>query len=214
MPANHDIGYAIPVEESGWVLFQEPFLMWTKAILQAQSDQPGTRIEQDLYKQPETSFLDATFRENIAKEVAQEAECMFRRASYEDFENDSESEFKGTLSLLISRYGGAAVNEIKELILNNKPVDEVAGEALRRLGDIDDEPTQELRKWLLEQALTKCSSPVVRHGANIGLAFMDDPRSIPILEDAIEGEASALLKKLMRKTVAQLEKTHSALAPT
>jgi hypothetical protein len=77
---------------------------------------------------------------------------------------------------------------------------------------MDHSATYKYRQWLLTTALSKCKSPIIRDGASLGLAFMDDPATIPFLEKAISSEQSPLLRKLMKRTLDQLKDTLKCLS--
>ena len=105
---------------------------------------------------------------------------------------------------VIERHEEAALEVITNLIINESVNAEVASEALRWIGDMRHEPTHENRLNLLEQSLN-CSSIKVRDGAVLGLSFLDDPRAIDSIKEAMKRENSKLLYRNMEQVLEQLE---------
>lgn len=130
---------------------------------------------------------------------------LFNAAKEEIFEDGMESQFSRGLIEAIERYEEAALNIITDLIINESVNSEVASEALRWIGGIKHEATHETRLNLLEQSLN-CSSIKVRDGAVLGLSFLDDPRAIDSIKEAMERENSKLLLRNMKQVLVQLEK--------
>jgi len=122
-------------------------------------------------------------------------------------EDETRGVFTEQLGAIVKEYGGMALNEMHHLIINEKVGPDAAEAALCVLGDIDDPGTHNYRRWLLEQVLVKSASPIARDGASLGLSYMDDPCAIPHLKEAIEHEDLPLMRKLLGKTLAQLEET-------
>jgi hypothetical protein len=139
--------------------------------------------------------------------VEREIAALFRRAASEEFEDGMESDFITRLLAMVRIYEATAMLSIQDLILGGKATDEASAEALRWLGDMEHEPTYQYRRWLLEKALLSCSSLIVRDGANLGLAFMDDPHAIPALEKAIESTRHEGFRRVLLQTLTQLEST-------
>jgi len=139
--------------------------------------------------------------------VEREIAALFRRAASEEFEDGMESDFITRLLAMVRIYEATAMLSIQDLILGGKATDEASAEALRWLGDMEHEPTYQYRRWLLEKALLSGSSLIVRDGANVGLAFMNDPHAIPVLKRAIEETRSKVFRKVLSQTLLQLENT-------
>jgi hypothetical protein len=77
------------------------------------------------------------------------------------------------------------------------------GEALRKFGLIENETTTGERFQTLI-ALLNHRSAVVRDGAMIGLAYLDDPRAIGAIEEAIRIEPLPVLRREMEAIREQL----------
>jgi HEAT repeat protein len=137
------------------------------------------------------------------EEVRQEVSVLFAAATDQYFEDGMESAFSRALIALIEEYGETALKAVTHLILSQIANEEVAAEALRRLGRMDHAPTYTARLWLLERSLF-CFSPAVRDGAALGLAAMDDPQAITSLEQAIHGEKNAALREDLTQVLTQL----------
>ena len=148
----------------------------------------------------------------IGNTVERKIENIFYTANSQEFEDGMDNEFVKFLFAAVRQYENSAIFEIHNLTLKKQVNPIVAGEALRWLGDVDHEPTYGCRRWLLEKAVSEASSALVRDGANVGLAFMDDPHAIPYLQRALLSEKNALLQKMVAKTLKQLEKTNECLS--
>lgn len=145
------------------------------------------------------------------EKIELDVENIFVAAREETFENGMITKFSHGILSIVRQHGDSAIDALKFFILNEKVNPEIAGEALRWLGDMDDEPTYLSRRDLLEKALAECSSPMVKDGANIGLAFMDDPHAIPFLRMAIKAEKNKMFCELYQQTLDQLENTKKCL---
>lgn len=122
------------------------------------------------------------------------------------FVDGMESPFSQGLIRLIQQYGNSVVEELGEMIFAEEINSAIAGEALRWVGQMQDTRTYTLRKWLLERCLL-LDSIYVKDGAILGLASLDDPRSITSLKYAIEHETNQMLKEDMLQVLDQLQDT-------
>jgi hypothetical protein len=129
---------------------------------------------------------------------------IFQRGAEENFEDGIISRFSSEICSLVMNKGDSALLEISHLILNEKVAPELASEALRWLGRVDDSNTYSCRSWLLQKSLG-CSSAYVRDGAALGISSMNDVSAIPFLEKAIECEKCAELKRDLEEVLAQLK---------
>ena len=132
---------------------------------------------------------DGTARvdEDVEKLVELSVERVLAAGSDEVFEDGMESSFSRALVALIAEHGDGAIQALHDAILQGRVNAEAAGEALRWVGQIEDPGTVEKRRLLLEGCLA-CVSPTVRDGASLGLAFVDDPRSVAALRAAVDRE--------------------------
>jgi hypothetical protein len=153
---------------------------------------------------------NSTAASDIPGEVGLKMLSVLEAAKGEFFEDGMTSAFSRDLVDLIKEYKETAINFLLGLIAFEVVNDDVASEALRWVGYIEDPPTHEGRLWVLHHCLLNCSSPRVRDGALLGLASMDDPNSIPYVRKAIDKEQIGELRKSMEQVLAQLEATQSA----
>src|SRR6266700_1428079 len=126
-------------------------------------------------------YENATAPGEISNDLPPMLGALCEAAKGEHFEDGMNSEFSIQLIRCIKQYGDYAVNELAHLILHELIDDEVASEALRQLGHVEHPASHRARLWLLEKSLLTCSSAMVRDGALLGIALLDDPQAIPYL---------------------------------
>lgn len=146
------------------------------------------------------------FQGGINLSLYEKLRGIFIAAQDESFERGMDSVFSRKLVAYIRQFGYEALEFIQELIDDDLINTEVVSEALKWIGHIDDPQTAEQRRWILEKNLSHVSFQA-RDGALLGLASMDNPASIPILEAAIEKERIPELREDMRQVLEQLVKT-------
>ena len=155
---------------------------------------------------PRPGLLEhSTALQETPVELSRKIAVLFEAAKDQHFEDGMESEFSRELTTLIAAYGNMTVQELAYLVLSEKVNAEVASEALRWLGNMPHDASFHFRLWLLERSLL-CSSPMVRDGALLGLASLDDPRAIPYIKRAIEREQCEALRNNMEQALVQLER--------
>lgn len=152
---------------------------------------------------PRTSIAPGT------KSVSSEVDKLFSLATFIDLEPGMENAFSRGLENLIERHGDPALSEIQSFILEEKTKSSIAMEALQYIGRMDSNRWKTERRKLLEQCLLRSRSAWVRDGAGLGLASLDDPRSIRAVKTAIAKESSNMLKNDLESVLDQLEKTRS-----
>jgi len=138
-------------------------------------------------------------------ELSHQLAGLFEAAKEQYFEDGMESEFSKELTALVEAYGNMAVHELAYLVLSERVNPEVASEALRWLGNLSHGVSAQARLWLLERSLL-CSSAMVRDGAILGLACLDEPHAIPYIKQAIAREQCAELHDNMVQVLVQLER--------
>lgn len=138
--------------------------------------------------------------------------ALFRRAREEVFEDGMMSDFISDLLEMISLYEIQAIEAIHDLLGEHAIEAEIKGEALRWLGEVEQESTYVYRRWLLEKNLMTGEDIAVVDGANIGLSFMDDPHSITCFKKAIEKSPIPIVCQLLELTLVQLEESKRAKA--
>lgn len=138
--------------------------------------------------------------------IDKEIESLFRAAEKEVFEDGMENVFSEELTLFVNRYGNVSLDIMESLLFSSKADVEVVAQALRSLGEMHHPPSRDLRRSLIEKGLRQ-SSPWVRDGAVLGLAWLDDPAAIPSLTKAVQQEQIDELRRDMGKVLSQLERT-------
>ena len=110
------------------------------------------------------------------------------------FEDGMDNAFSKGVSELVSLYGATAIHVLRRhwrVMAKLNP--EEFGEILVTLGRMEHESTKDLRRSLIEDALTH-SDPGIRDSAILGLDILDDPASEVALRRALEGEDVPLIK--------------------
>lgn len=150
---------------------------------------------------------NSTAQQERPGEIDQKIETLFGAAKEQVFEDGMESEFSRELVFLVQKYGNVAMEAISELIVSERVNAEVASEALRWLGRMEHSASHHYRLRLLERGLF-CSSALVRDGAALGLASLDDTHAMPYLMQAIQLENCAELREDMEQVLYQLENVY------
>ena len=141
------------------------------------------------------------------RDLAGKIENLFSFGRNEIFEDGTESYFSRELVALVRKHGGIALLDIARLITSEKADACVAAEAIKWLGRTHHPETHSFRRWLLLRALTS-SSVLVREGAVLGLAFMNDPATISPLQQALEREQTPELRDDLSQVLRQIHNVH------
>jgi len=173
-----------------------------------------------VYRQAETSTVEeieqrrsTILQKELTTYVERIIENLFESAREEYFEDGMESDFSRELVSAVKKYGNLAMNEIGYLITGDRGDEEVASEALRWLGRIDDESTHGWRLWVLEKSLSS-KSPVVRDGAALGLVYLGDAHALQYVKKAIEQETVDELRNDLQGAMRELEASLNAVPAT
>lgn len=129
---------------------------------------------------------------------------VFTRATGETFEDGKESVFARRIKALVKTRGVEAVRMVANTALSGRTRADVAAEALKAIGLLQDPSTYDERKVLLEKALFS-KLPYVREAAVLGIESMRDRRSLPWLMKAMEAEQIEDLRDSMMRAVRRLE---------
>ena len=148
----------------------------------------------------------ATVETSIPEDVMRMAMQSCDAAKGETFEYGVESQFTLDLEALVLNYGSAAIAALRRLIMRGQMDDSVTAEAMRSIGYVDHFASASDRLSLLQWGLFS-SSPGIRKGAIVGLAYIDDPKAIPSIRKAIEREQIGWLRTYMQQVLIQLEET-------
>ena len=136
-----------------------------------------------------------------------EVRDLFSLATFIDLEPGMTNEFSEGLEDAIERVGEHALNAIEDIVLDRKTKSSIAMEALQYIGYTDSQKWHDERRRMLERCLLRSRSAWVRDGAGLGIASLDDPKSIPALEKAILNETSGALKEDLTLVLHQLRDT-------
>jgi hypothetical protein len=142
-----------------------------------------------------------------SSEIETKIEKLFASGAACEFEDGTPNPFSAGLLAAIREYGTGAMEIVAYLIFYNKVNRRAASEALRWLGQVKDAPTLAYRRWLLETSLAS-ASPVVRDGALLGLAYLEDRHCVPFLAEAAKREPIAHLRRDMTELLRYLERTN------
>ena len=140
-------------------------------------------------------------------EIAAEIRNLFSLATFIALEPGMTNSFSEGLEEVIEKYGEPALRETQDIILNEETKSAIAMEALQYIGRTDSETWKNERRKILENCLLNSGSAWVRDGAGLGLASLDDPGSIPVLQAAISKETSKALKQDLYLVLDQLQDT-------
>ena len=139
---------------------------------------------------------------NIEKAIKQ----TFELARDEVIEDGMESHFSKDLESYVRMWGSIATNIIGKLIMDEEVNFMIASEALRFIGDIEDPETYNDRLICLLRCLDS-NYTIVRDGAALGLAAIDDPVVIPYIKNTIKKEKVVELREDLWQILDQLENT-------
>jgi hypothetical protein len=117
-----------------------------------------------------------------------------------------DSAFSDRLELLIDLYREIDLELITELIVSESVDASAASEALRWIGRIGKKRFGAAITHLLVRCLF-CQDPQIRDGAILGLGSIDDPSTIPHLQEAITRETIQSLRQDMQQVLDQLIQT-------
>jgi hypothetical protein len=153
------------------------------------------------------SILDAVSATKVVRNapelVERDFEECFRAASELVFEDGIDNSFTKQFIDLVQKHNTDAFEVLTERIIGGRVAAEVAAEALRLLGIIEDDASYSWRKWLINRCLRNPSAKV-RDGAIQGIAFLNDPSSTGYVESAIRRETVPELRHDMEEVLAQL----------
>lgn len=136
--------------------------------------------------------------------LLQKVKDLFEKGASEFFHDGVDSNFSRSLLTLLGSRGADALAAIAEYLSWNEGHPEVVSEALRWIAEVGGPETLPKRWSILRRGL-KSRSPVVRDGAILGFAALDDRRAYPLLLEARESEQIRELRLLIESVAARLE---------
>lgn len=128
---------------------------------------------------------------------------LVRDASQETFFDGMDNAFRLQAGQAIEFYGDLAVCALDQAIADSSASVEVIEEALRFLGDLNDQETHYRRLSVLLKALSS-SNPRVRDAASVGLASLGDPAAKDSICTAIAREQFDQLRSNLRSALNSL----------
>ena len=152
-------------------------------------------------------LLDFHPRQFDAQSVKDKVERLFSLSTFLELESGMTNALSEGLEKVVETYGGSALEEIQELILEERIPFTIAAETLRYIGNTESNRYAEGRRKLLESCLLNSGFMLVRDGAAAGISYIDDSKSIPCLIQAIERESHAELKHDLLEVLELLQDT-------
>ena len=137
--------------------------------------------------------------------LLQNVKDLFEKGATEFFHDGVDSNFSQSLLSLLGSRGADALSAIAEYLSWNEGDPEVVSEALRWMAEFGGADTLPKRWSILRRGL-RSRSPVVRDGAILGFATLDDPRAHSLLLEARESEQILELQLLIERVAARLER--------
>ena len=177
---------------------------WFDATNRAIDFSQFARTASEMAKFAAQATFDQIVEPSADEAVRRESDSIFARALSEDLQDGVETDFSKSLNVLVKMYGESAIDAIGRTIASGRFSTLVCAEALKYLGEVDDDVARFSRLELLVQCLRN-SSPAIRDGASVGLALLDDPTAIEPMKSAIEAESCLELKEDMSLVLQQLE---------
>lgn len=142
-----------------------------------------------------------------SSQIDEEIANLFSLATHISLEPGFSNAFSEGLEQAIVEDGEPVLHEIAELILGKKTKSSIAMEALQYVGYAESRTYLNARRKMLERCLLESDSAWVRDGAGLGIASINDSRSISALKKAIRRESSEALKEDLNLVLKQLQAT-------
>jgi len=146
----------------------------------------------------------STLAAGVDPVLLQNVKDLFEKGASEFFHDGMDSNFSRSLLSLLGSRAADALSAIAEYLSGNEGNPEVVSEALRWVAEFGGPDTLPKRWSILRRGL-KSRFPVVRDGAILGFAALDDPRAHSLLLEARESEQIRELQLLIERVAARLE---------
>lgn len=147
---------------------------------------------------------NSTAQESVSEIIDRDAAFLIAAASDSVLSDDYDTQFRRQLELFVRGYGKSAVDVLADLIVNPKADPMAASKVLEALGASYDAATFPGRFRLLEQGLNSPNA-VIRYGAAVGLASLQDARALPALRSAVERETGQELRAVLYQVITFLD---------
>ncbi len=190
--------------------YVEAVLLWVADDYQEVISDLFTFTIQANYSSSTSAFKESLLN-RYAEKVSVYVKRLFSMAENIEFEVGMINDFSEALERAIEVIGVPILVEIRSIILNEETSLTVAAETMRYIGNIESHKYRAERRELLETCLSASRFIWVKEGAAVGLSYIDDPQSIPVLKQAIQKETHQELKEDLIQVLKQLEETDSEL---
>ncbi len=167
----------------------------------------GFSIEPVMSRTALRQWLTNEFRSRRTNAIEEEIASLFAVATHITLEPGFSNAFSEALEQTIAEFGEPALHAIAEAVLSERTKDSIAMEALQYVGHAESGTHLNARRKMLERCLLESESTWVRDGAGLGIASLNDTRSINALERAINRETSNALKEDLSLVLNQLRAT-------
>lgn len=144
---------------------------------------------------------------NKSKRIKAKINVLFVKAQNIRIEAGMENELSIGIRDVIEVHGPIALGHIESMILQNDIPVNLARETLKYIGSFEMSNWNDQRRVMLENCLQESQYAWIRDGAGLGISFLDDPKSISVLERAIDREPNDELKEDLIQVLEQLEET-------
>lgn len=140
----------------------------------------------------------------IRNAIARRFQALIDASRDERFEDGMDSNLSVGMRVLFRNHGQDFAHVLEEQLKKDRMLSQrVLVAILHALGSIEDSATKDWRFATLVSFL-HAKAPNVRDAAAVGLAYLDDRRAIPYIEQAIERETSKTFQEDLRAVVEQL----------
>lgn len=125
------------------------------------------------------------------------------------FEDGIENDFSRKIFQFIKYIGIEFIFIINDYLSQKNKNINISYEILKIIGRSEDKQTKGIRRWLLEKNLNQ-KDYLIKDGAIIGLSYIDDPKSIPIIKNQISHEHNPAIIEDLKDLLEQLLDTQHA----
>ena len=143
-----------------------------------------------------------------------ERAIMLSRHSQEVFHDGMDSVFSRNFHALIDAHGVRALDALRAYMGSDRANGEYVGEALKELGNREDKETHAARLDMLTDCLFSVSDALIRDDVSLGIAALDDPAALNVVEAALANEPTEFLQYSYTLVVEQLRETEKELEET
>jgi hypothetical protein len=150
----------------------------------------------------ESSTAPAAIEPSVLREVRD----LFDRGETEFFQDGMHSQFSRSLLRLLCSRPSDTLLGISHYARSGGVNPSVVSEALRWVAEVPYDLQATARQWALLKELLRDPSPIVRDGAILAFAALDDRRAVKLLTDAKDREVISELHELIDQVLQQLNR--------